>query len=782
MCVNGHDVFCLILNHLLSELLDNGTVNVLASGRSTSKDRSWFLKESARQVTEAILSKASNAGMDASFALRQWHGLRHLAVISSCVVAKSGCGMGDLFDWRNQPSPALDPLSGGIYGIRLPETNNATLLDATEYIKSMDPKRNGGNPVSEQDRYRNTSVRLASQTLALLDAFIFPDSLDASLPVSQLHGLALVRSNEGRLGTSQGPILASLIRLSLVLLSNLEPSSVKFLQCCSRLRCFLHWALELIRESVALAGYSAAFHDLTAPLDRLLLAVVLLCHRAIARCSAVLSDFESDVASNIFHDEESRKKNERRLLRVSFELREIVATAYRGRNEVLRAALSKSTFEALQISLEHKLGTDEQERVVSKEAVIRAFLHSEWVTGYRDMDIRRDGSVQISSIESRQELSASHRGYLAVEELSSESTQNIADYNRALNDAFKIYLDDQKNWAETDLVRDLEYDGDVAVKRLAVNHRSDLLAATRMSKERSRGATSRWQVVVRQYLELWTTERAHWRLADHPDCLTRRILLTRNRDFNDHADSSYELMLGRERERAERDREERRRKKEEKERREKELLDVVKRNSAFIPYGAEEGAEDDDEVLVDDSTEKPIDEAMDDSTRTPPDSGTDAALTEPSALFESTLSEQTDQGSKKQEDDVDLWAKTFVWSDTESVVARFDEVMVVTLRTISVGKLLLTTHGLYFNHTGETINVMTKESGPESPTTVPPTGNNSRWRLIRLREAHGRRFMLRAQAIELFFADGIELFLNFSGGSRERDRFYAKLRNSCKVC
>jgi hypothetical protein len=46
---------------------------------------------------------------------------------------------------------------------------------------------------------------------------------------------------------------------------------------------------------------------------------------------------------------------------------------------------------------------------------------------------------------------------------------------------------------------------------------------------------------------------------------------------------------------------------------------------------------------------------------------------------------------------------------------------------------------------------------------------------------HGRRFMLCAQAIELFFADGVELFLNFSGGTRERDRFYAKLRNSCKV-
>ena len=135
---------------------------------------------------------------------------------------------------------------------------------------------------------------LSAQTLSLLDAFIFPDSLDASLPISQLHGLTLVRSNEARLGVSQNLILASLIWLSLVLQCNLEPSSInKCLQRCRRLRCFLHWSLELIRESVTLAGYLAAFHDITAPLDRPLLPVVLHCHRALARRSAVLSEIES---------------------------------------------------------------------------------------------------------------------------------------------------------------------------------------------------------------------------------------------------------------------------------------------------------------------------------------------------------------------------------------------------------------------------------------------------------------------------------------------------------
>lgn len=89
----------------------------------------------------------------------------------------------------------------------------------------------------------------------MLDAFIFPDNLDSANSMSQLHGLALVRSTEPRLGQSQGPLLASLIRLSLILFAYLEPTSVRFLQACSScLRCFLHWTLEIIRESVALGG------------------------------------------------------------------------------------------------------------------------------------------------------------------------------------------------------------------------------------------------------------------------------------------------------------------------------------------------------------------------------------------------------------------------------------------------------------------------------------------------------------------------------------------------
>ena len=783
VCVNGHDVFCLILDHLLSELIDKGTVISVSNGNTNGGGQgNWLLKESARLVTEAILAKGSNSSVDASFALKQWHGLRHLAVVASCVVAKSGFGLGDIFDYRNQPATSVDAVSGGLFGIRLPEAN-INALTATDLIKFMVTHSSDGALVVK-DRYRRISVHLAAQTLSLLDAFIFPDSLDASLPISQLHGLALVRSNEVRLGMSQGPILASLVRLSLVLLCNLEPSSIKFLQCCSRLRCFLHWSLELIRESVALAGYSAAFHDLTAPLDRLVLAVVLHCHRALARCSAVLSELESASIAKHFHGEETRKKYERRLLRVSFELREIVVTAYRGRNEVLRAALSFQAFQALQESLEYNknIDTEAQKKPPSKETVVREFLMSEWVARYHDMEVQGALSIpdQVSNGQPYQHTRASHRGSLAVEEMSAESVQNVTDFIRALDGPFKIYLDDQKNWAETDLVRDLEYDGDLAVKRLSLNFRNALAETVRGSMDRGNGVASRWDVVERQAIEIWTSQDAHWKFGDHPDCLGRRIVLSRNRNFDDHNDASYELMLGLERERAEREREERQRARAEQER--KRLLDVLKRNSAYVPYGTDVIVEDDDEGGMDESTGLPakVMQNADGHGDTVKEDATDQ-ITDTFSIVACQV-ENNELAKVKDETDGDAWAKSFVWADMESVVARFDDVEVVTLRKISIGKLLLTSHGLYFDHTGESINVMTKEVDHDVENLRALDYKSLRWKLSRLREAHGRRFMLRGQAIELFFADGTELFLNFKVGARERDRFYAKLRNSCKVC
>ena len=697
-------------------------------------------------------------------------------------------GVSDLFDYRNQHAESLDELSGGVYGIRLSESNISG-MSVEDYIHVLslgsDPKKDERGQ-RERNLYRQICVMLSAQVLSLLDSFIFPASLDASLPASQLHGLALVRSSEPRLGFSQGPILASLVRLSLVLLSHLEPSSVKFLQCCSRLRCFVHWMLELIRESVSLVGYSAAFDELTAPLDRLLLAIVLQCHRGLSRCSAVLMEIEVSDYSMYFPSEEVQKKSYKRVLRVALELREIVLAAFRGRNEVLRAALSPNAFEALQAGLETN-------HVGSKEAVIRAFLSNDWVSNFHDVDLRANIAIS-AQLTDGQDLKGdvtSQAGLKAIEALAAESSSIVSDFNRTMDVQFEAYCEYQRQWAETDAVRDLEYEGDNVVQRLSAKYRSAFSDSAKKLLQRAEAAQSRFLLIERNAIELWETE-AHWKLAEHTDMLNRRILLVRNRDFSDHHDASYELMLTKEREKAERDREERERSKRRKQ--EEELSELVRRNaSAFVPYGEIGDIDVEDENLdeVDETQPGSISKqgsgdlasngiadsvTAKDTDHSPEGTALNVIVEDDYGNFEQGEVEKVAESTHSL--DGDAWAKTFIWSSSESVVARFEKVSIVSLQTITEGRLLLTTHGLYFNQTGDVVSVMTKQTVNEEADVEP---KSLRWRLSRLTEVHGRRFMLRAQALELFFSDTHELFLNFAGGIRERDRFYAKMRNSCKV-
>ena len=742
--------------------------------------------------------------------------------VRSFVSSPGRFGIGDLFDSRSLPSPSVDPVTGGLFGIRLSEGTVKGIL-AADYEKASslgNKDRNAQEQKADHELFRFICSTIAGQTLSLLDAFIFPDSLDASLPASQLHGLALVRSTDNRLGNAHGPVLLSLMKLSLVILCNLEPCSVKFLQCCSRLRCFLHWSLELIRESVALAGYSAAFHDLTAPLDRLVLAVVLQCHRTLVRCSSVLERIESSTAPPLecFANEDVKQKNHRRLLRVSLELREIVLTAYRGRNEVLRAALSKSAFQSLQAALELTSGKESRRdansnrRSVSKETMVRRFLDTPWVTGFHDKD--QDGNVAspVQQLRKGQRLfqsASSQRGSLAIQELSTESKTIVNEFHRALDMAFDAYCQDQRKWADTDAVRDLEFEGDTVVKRLANRSRSEGMEASKQISLRAGSAMSRWRAIERNVVELWTSNDAQWKFARHTDRMSRRILFVRNRAFNDHADASYELMLGREMEKAAKEQEERLQRKVQ-----EELAAVLKKNEAFIQesdrvHDDEEEDDEDDEDDDDNDNEGNKKDDDEDEQDDDDEEGRDVpspmnALRSVSSSFYDTVdiqkrimsaqlggslgqggfddaADDDDDSEYEKVEDIDAWAKVFIWTDTESVVARFDDVTIVTLRTITEGRLLLTTHGLYFNQTGDVVNVMTKERGFGAETDTLFEHRDLRWRLSRLSEVHGRRFMLRAQAIELFFSDSYELFLNFTGGTRERDRFYAKLRNSCKV-
>jgi hypothetical protein len=686
-------------------------------------------------------------------------------------------GVAKLFDYRNHDASAVDRVSGGLYGIRLPDTGMAGIL-AQEYRFFVDATGNLGAAaeVKEREIYRRMCVSLASQVLSLLDAFIFPDSLDASLPASQLHGLDLVRNCEPRYG-GQGPLIASAVRLSLLLLCQLEPCGIKLLQCSSRLRCLLHWALELIRESNALEGYSAAFHNLTAPLDRLVLATVLQCHRTLGRCSALLSEVEASPYDKYFQSKDSQKKYYRRILRVALELRDVVLTAYRGRNEVLRAALTDAAYDALRDSLETPHATNKN---ISRESLIRVFLQNTWVSGFQDVVLRGNVAVpeqvNIGTGVPQSSSSASTQGLLAVQELNEESKSICDDLEEALNSCFERYLQAQRKWAETDLVRDLEYQGDETVKRLSGKHRTDLSEASRAMALRSSGAEFRWHGIQRKVSEPWKSG-LHWKLARHTDLLGQRVLLVRNRDFSNHEEASYDLMLGKERDKEEKAQEARLRQKEQ-------LAEVMRRNAeAIVAYDATDyaGGDEDDMVQVQDSDTDSVESSV--KIKGPTGNDDDAHLFECDKGSGVAATEEEWDKIEAEDLEDDAWARAFIWSDFESVVARFESVTIVTLQTLIEGKLLLTTHGLYFHQIGDEISVMAKESigEPEGSRGTSSEGNDRRWRLSRLTEVLGRRYMLRAQALELFFSDSHELFLNFSGGTKERDRFHAKLRNSCKV-
>lgn len=800
-----------------------------------------------------------------------------------------------MFDYCNQQASAIDDVSGGLHGIRLTDAL-LPAIRATEYISFL-----GGGPGPENKSdaadfpivgsrsisanntelvkrgvARRLCVSLSAQILTVLDPFIFPESMDSSSSASSLHGLALVRNSEPRLGTSQGPLISSAVRLSLVLLALLEPCSVKFLQCASRLRCLLYWALELISEQstkvpasagesvTADKGKNAAdqyssistnsnLNSIAAnavlPLDRMVLAIVLHCHRALGRCAALLSEIESQwsLHETYFVSRESQKKHFRRLLRVSLELRDVVAMAYRGRNETLRTMLSATAYEALKTSLESADSTPAKpdvssshrhSAVVSKEVVVREFLSSSWVAKFQDVETRLELSIpeQVAmntSIVTNSTGSPSSQGLLAIDHLAQESSAIVTEFERELDRWFDEYLQAQRKWAETDAVRDLEFDGDTAVKRLAEKSKTDIMEVSKTFALRRNGAEHRWRGIELKSVEPWKYHvhrgeqpQQHWRLGPYTDRQGRRILLVQNRQFDSHKTACYDLMVGKEgatdfdvddsRNGLDMN---------------KDFAEVMRRNAeAFIIH---ENMATDGEYYDDESqSSQHLFEESDGDTEEPSLSGGDVESNEgtPEAesiahypneesTFDNNITEKTkaksafvvdtegvvndteqDEGWDKIESeeinqhvdamgDVDGWAKAFVWSEGESVVARFESVTIVSLQTCVEGKILLTTHGLYFRQMGDEISIMSKKAidpsvanGVASATGAGVIETRDRcWRLARLIDIHGRRYMLRQQALELFFSDSHELFLNFPGGSKDRDRFHAKLRNSCKV-
>ena len=708
-----------------------------------------------------------------------------LTTLSLLIYRYYSLGVVDLFDYINFHASSIDSISGGLHGIR-PSVRYVKGISAAEYVLFLDyhsPDVADKSNVLDVDR--RLCVNLSAQVLTLLDSFIFPESFNSSGPSTQLDGLALVRFSEVRLGSSQGPLISSAIRLSILLLALLEPCSVTFLQCASRLRCLLCWALELLREQSTSDSQNLKFHsDGEAHVDRLILAITLHCHRALGRCSALLWEIESAASEKYFNSKDEHRKFYRRLLRVALELRDVVSTAFRGRNDILRTTMCTEAYEALRLSLEGEASSEK----LSKESVVREFLSSPWVTGFvdtvnrQDLAIPEQVSMETIPLSSDQALNPYSQGFYALEKLALESKHIVSDFESAINSCFEEYLQAQRAWAETDAVRDLEYYGDTTKKRLSENFKFDNLDVLKSSSLRKSVADGRWRAIESNAIEPWSTAR-HWKLARYTDMRGRRILMVPNRDFTDHTAASYDFAVGKEQEKEELELQKRLLAK-------KDLSDVMRRNvAAFIVDDAASTKSTDDgssKLRSDgDSTAE-----MESSTDGDSCGNTDVDMLQEILIRHSPPNDEQDEEWDRVDADeiagvdidggTDSWAKAFLWAEGESVVARFEPVMIVSLQSFLEGKLLLTTHGIYFHQFGDEINAITKEPMKTGDASDIDT-KDRRWRLARLTEVHGRRYMLRPQALELFFADNNELLLNFSGGVNDRDRFHAKLRRSCKV-
>ena len=310
-----------------------------------------------------------------------------------------------------------------------------------------------------------------------------------------------------------------------------------------------------------------------------------------------------------------------------------------------------------------------------------------------------------------------------------------------------------------------EYEGDLSVKRLSTKHRADNADKNKALAIRNSLSMRRTVTIARLINNPWLKDR-RWSFSAYTDLLYRRLLLHPNYHFDAHASASYELTLGKERETYQR---------EEEERLERELSQSAIR-AAIVPYNetleADEDLDEEDESdnegflgwdakAADDSLLSDCVDGVevDGLHSTQQVNGSEAEVDDDVGNSESADRELTDDSwdrIEQSEFDADengldpfAWARKFIWSEGERIVQSFDPVIIVSIRNTVEGVLLLTSRCLYFHQTGDKIDVMTKETMDEGSEEK----IDKVWKLNRLTDVHGRRYMLKSQALELFFAD-----------------------------
>lgn len=755
VCVNGVSVFSILLSHVLNDLITNGTLvsSLRTKSENTSCTDSNLLQDCATSFFK----------MDVVQAAKHWKKLRNLTAIVTAVVTDNGHGFIDLFDYRNSLASIIDKNTGGIFGIRLNDRIQNGILANDVLEETTTRKRCDSEEMCQTMStyyYRRICTTLSCQILHLLDPFIFFQSTDVFSSTPQQQGFALVQSIEPRLGKSQGPLIFSLVRLSLVVLSHVEPSSSQFVRSCNMLRCFLHWCLDMVKKSPSAA--TKTFDEDTAISDRVIVCIILQCHRSLSKCFSVLVELEAPEGNHIQVME--RPRHLRRLYNVVGVLGDIIHDVYEIRKTLLLEALTEKAFSKLESSV---LVSDEWKNSAethqnTRNRILREFLESDWVNCFHDNDyfqINVDGldGIVIPEILNRSGENRIDRAVHIMKELAVESKQIREEYRRAIDLPFNKYLEDQRLWADTTAVRDMEHDGNCAINNLTTQYHSRLKTISRTLDLKCDTSYRRYLFIQRK---IQTDSKCkYWKLVGSTDRLHRRILLIPNFNFDNHADASYDRALGSEKDAN---------LTETNPKKEEQLQTVLQAamegivrqqkleksdRCALSPegdvYHDSESEDSDADFVVEDNSgiNSKLDNYLDD---------------------ESVLDKEANVGSY-------LWAKQYIWEPNERLLQYLNKVQIVTIQTVLNGELVLTTHSLFFRPTENPKSVMTKES-----MRCPDRPEEGRWRLNRLTDVHERRYILRPQAIELFFANAPELFINFSDGPKVRDKFVGNLRR-CKT-
>uniref|UniRef100_A0A7S2PGR8 BEACH domain-containing protein n=1 Tax=Skeletonema marinoi TaxID=267567 RepID=A0A7S2PGR8_9STRA len=418
---------------------------------------------------------------------------------------------------------------------------------------------------------------------------------------------------------------------------------------------------------------------------------------------------------------------------------------------------------------------------MSKEVNLRSFLESDWVSNFLDVDTLEDFEIpeQVANGQMHDKKKASTRGKEAMLELIAESKAIVKEYSALLNEPFGAFCESQRKWAETDAVRDREYEGDLLVKRLSSKHRTDTSESNRLVVTQFALASQRMAAIQRLMNDPWDLLR-RWEVSTHTDLLYRRILFSPNYCFTNHASASYELTLGKDREAFQKEEISRQEREKEKE------IELALR-VAVVPYEEsvdEEVEEDDDERAGSDGffgwvEMEGVEATLDRSHCSDEEEEVVEVIkddTEDETAEESDWDE-IDAAEMESTSDPFDWARKFLWSDGEHPLQNFENVAIVSVQTFIEGIVLLTSHSIYFHQTGDVIDVMTKEKFDVEGKKPKP---NRRWKLNQMTDVHGRRYMMKAQGLELFFSDMQGLFLKFNG-VKDRDSFHSKLRSNCKV-